>query len=798
MTVSVAGGGDPDTVDFDPVGDFRITIPANAASGTGTFVLTPEDDRNVESDDTLAVSGVSDLPVTSASVVLADDDEVSTRILLFLSVNPAQASEGGGPVEVTVTAAVDRAVRAEETRVAVSVSPSGDPLAVDFAPVPGFEIAIPANTLEGVAMFTVTPEDDMIVERDETVTVAGTADLPVTPATLTLLDDDEVAGILLSATPAEVAEDGGPALVAVTASLAGGVRQEATKVTVSVSPGGDPDAVDFAPVAGFAITIAAGSANGSGTFTLTPEDDREDESDESLTISGASDLPVTPTSVEIVDDDETAPPALSVADAGVAEGGAELAFVVDLDAPSGEEVTVRYVSADATAEAGSDYEPVSGTLAFAPGEVSKTVRVVVLDDELDEPDETLSLGLSLPRNATLGRASAQGTILDDDEPPVLSIAGASGMEGDGQLDFVISLSGPSIAEVTVRYATRDGTAAAGSDYRPVDGTLTFAPGQVAMTASVAVIDDALDEVDEETFAVALSANTGAPLDPAADRATASGHGGDRRDAADRVAGGRRNGDGHGDRLEPGGHGQRRGGREGGRRSGRTGRSGRGSRVDRSRRSVDRHGLGRRPLCAAKSPSGRGADQGRRRLHGRAGDPRFPAGRPDRAAGPHSHRPRPIWRPAERPTPDARPVGRIPAARHGAFLVLARRAGRRKRFRGTVLVRLGSGRPAPHRGRRVRDVARCHPVRRTSGRGRRRRRLAGGRLGVAQQGGGGLSLRPVRRRLRRWRHRPGDPGGRTDEHPSLRGPAHRPGLDMGGGRRRRWQGLGGTLQVGTGR
>ena len=357
VTVTVTGGGDAGAADFAPVADFSITIPANAASGEGTFTLTPEDDAMVESDETLTVSGASDLPVTPTAVTLADDDEVSTRILLFLTVDPHRASEGDGEILVTVTAEVDRGVRPDETRIRVAVSGSGDPNAVDFAAVTDFEIVIPANARNGTGTFTVVPEDDGIPEADEVLTISGVSDLPVSPATLELLDDDEASmRILLSADPARVSEGAGPAAVTVTASLDRGVRQSATTVTVSVTAGGDPDAVDFAAVADFAITIEANAPSGTGTFTLTPEDDAVDEADETLALTGESDLPVTPASVVLADDDEMASRVLSIADAEAAESAGEVRFAVTLDGPSAAEVTVGYATAD---PAGS-LDPVAG------------------------------------------------------------------------------------------------------------------------------------------------------------------------------------------------------------------------------------------------------------------------------------------------------------------------------------------------------------------------------------------------------------------------------------------------------
>ena len=99
------------------------------------------------------------------------------------------------------------------------------------------------------------------------------------------------------------------------------------------------------------------------------------------------------------------------------ERDAVLSFPVRLNASAGAPVTVRYATADGTARAGEDYVKSSGTLTFAPGEVEHHVDVEVLDDLRNEGDEWLSLTLSDPNGASLGTASATGSILNSDPLP---------------------------------------------------------------------------------------------------------------------------------------------------------------------------------------------------------------------------------------------------------------------------------------------------------------------------------------------------------------------------------------------
>ena len=102
---------------------------------------------------------------------------------------------------------------------------------------------------------------------------------------------------------------------------------------------------------------------------------------------------------------------------------------------------------------------------------------------------------------------------DPGEPVVLAIADASVLEGDrgtSRLDLTMTLSQSSDVEVTVHYATANGTALAKQDYSATSGTMTFQPGETSRTISVAIKGDRKREADE-TFSVNLSNAVGATI-----------------------------------------------------------------------------------------------------------------------------------------------------------------------------------------------------------------------------------------------------------------------------------------------
>ena len=115
-----------------------------------------------------------------------------------------------------------------------------------------------------------------------------------------------------------------------------------------------------------------------------------------------------------------APPKISIGDIPVTEGDSgatDAVFTVSLSKASSQAVTVDYTTIDATATAGTDYQLTSGTLTFAPGQTSGTVSVPIIDDIVDEPEETFFVNLSNPTNATISDDRGEGTITDDDPPP---------------------------------------------------------------------------------------------------------------------------------------------------------------------------------------------------------------------------------------------------------------------------------------------------------------------------------------------------------------------------------------------
>lgn len=70
----------------------------------------------------------------------------------------------------------------------------------------------------------------------------------------------------------------------------------------------------------------------------------------------------------------------------------------------------------------SDYTARSGTLTFAPGELSKTTAISIINDSVTEPDESFQFALSgASTGATLPARAAIGTIENDDFVAVPSI-----------------------------------------------------------------------------------------------------------------------------------------------------------------------------------------------------------------------------------------------------------------------------------------------------------------------------------------------------------------------------------------
>ena len=202
-------------------------------------------------------------------------------------------------------------------------------------------------------------------------------------------------------------------------------------------------------------------------------------------------------------------PAIAIGDITVTEGhaGTSIASLpLTLSSPSSNEVKVNYQTVNGTATQPGDYLTGSGTITFAPFATSQVVPVTIVGNLALEPNETFSVTLSAPNNATIDDGTGIVTISDDDAPPTITITDASVTEGNSgttPATFTVTLSHASGNSVTVQYATANGTATAGADYTPGSGTLTFNPGVMSLPIAVPVAGETAAEPNE-TFAVNLT------------------------------------------------------------------------------------------------------------------------------------------------------------------------------------------------------------------------------------------------------------------------------------------------------
>lgn len=493
-------------------------------SGTNTAVFTPTAPLSGSSLYTVALtSGVKD--TNGKSLNEGFESGVIRELWTFSTTGPTISLDSAtyqlyeddpsGVVAVTVTLS----------------GPTSQDVTVDFATTDGTAVSgtdytavsttitIPAGQPSAVVNIPLSNDSD--IEADESFTVAISNinhAIPVAPtnATITILDDDALPKVQFGAANYNVDETESSITVEI---IANPISASDMLVDVVNNGGTATNGVDYSFTNIEPLTIGSGTALITVTVPLT--DDQLAEGDETIelalqNLSGDSDPrpgEVVTTTIHILDDEPVPTVALTSDAATASEGDGSVTFTATLSSASAGTVTVDYASSDGTATADEDYTPISGTLTFAPGQTSQSFEVAVLDDALDEAEETAVITLSNPVAADLGTpASATLTISDDDEMPTVAfdVAAYSVDEDAGTALVVISLDAPSGQPIMLDIASADGTAVADDDYMGVSQTITLTAGTTNQAFAVALNDDASDEADE-TFTLTMSNATNATI-----------------------------------------------------------------------------------------------------------------------------------------------------------------------------------------------------------------------------------------------------------------------------------------------
>lgn len=183
-------------------------------------------------------------------------------------------------------------------------------------------------------------------------------------------------------------------------------------------------------------------------------------------------------------------------------------------------VTVKYFTRSGSAKAGKDFTQTEGQLFWTDGDSTpKLISIPITDDSTKEPvDELTTLSIVSPvGGATLGTPNtATITIADNDWKPgslEFSTAMYSVLENNGTASITVKRVGGSDGQVSVQYASANGTAIAGQDYAIASGTVTLASGVSTATFSVLVIDDEVYESGETINLTLSNPAGGATLAP---------------------------------------------------------------------------------------------------------------------------------------------------------------------------------------------------------------------------------------------------------------------------------------------
>ena len=528
--------------------DYSQSDPAsfNATSGTVTFAanqttktvtLTPKVDNVVELDEAIALilrtgTGYT-LGTTTPVIGTIKNDDTSVTV----AVAPTDGVLEDSGTDLVYTFTRDGAI---DNDLSVNFNVGGNAVFetdYDLSGADNFGVTngtVMFNAGESTATVTVTAIADTDVETNEAVTLslgtgAGYTLGTTTTAIGTIKNDDTL--VSLAVTPNGVDENSGTGLV-YTFTRTGVTDNE---LTVNFNVGGD--AVFGVTGADYTQSNAASFGSGVGTVTfaagqdtktvrLTPVADNVVELDKTIALTLATgtgyNVGTTTAVTSTIKNDDTLVTLAVSPDNVLEDSPTDLVYTFTRTVASDRPLTVNFnVSADA--DLGTDYTQsgaasfASGisTVTFAANELTKTVRLTPVADNVVELDKAIALTLTDGTNYTIGTTTtAIGIIKNDDTLVTLAVTPNNVDENSGTpLVYTFKRDGVTDNELTVNFGII-GNADLGGDYTQSGatfgsgtGTVKFGVNETTKTVTLTPKADNVVELDE-TVALTLTNSTG--------------------------------------------------------------------------------------------------------------------------------------------------------------------------------------------------------------------------------------------------------------------------------------------------
>ncbi len=469
---NLSGNGDTYTLEVTPAGGSGVTVevaPDAATDGLNTGPIS-------------AVSATATWEVASTAVLIGDATATEGSPLTF-TVELDQAVSGGLTVTPTFTD---------------GTATEGDDYTENTA----------ALTFTGTAgetqTFTVATTDDALVEGDEVFTVGLTVSGTTTTVTATdtgtgtITDNDAMPEVTFALTSGSVDEDVGTHNVTININPAA-----AAALTVTYDLGGTATRdTDYTGSGSVSVAVGATSAD----IPVAIIDDSEDEYHETITLTLTTDGTAYTVgsagvhTLTITDNDATPEAAFDVESGTAGEDAGMHEIQIKVSPAPAAAITLNYSLEGGTATETADYRiENAGEISVAAGVDAVKIPVIIVDDLLDESEETVILTLTGGTGYMVGSRKAYTLTITDNETAVTLSASPNPVSEAEAVTVMATLSEAASTEVTIPLVLTAGTAEEG-DYGAI-ASIAIDKDELSGTGMMMTFAD--DDLDDETFTVTL-------------------------------------------------------------------------------------------------------------------------------------------------------------------------------------------------------------------------------------------------------------------------------------------------------